>query len=51
MPAAALVFEQAALRRLGKPLEVAYGVPILALNETGFVAGAKLVIGGGLIAI
>jgi len=38
------------LRRIGKPIEVAYGVLFLASEEASFVTGAELVIDGGFIA-
>jgi NAD(P)-dependent dehydrogenase (short-subunit alcohol dehydrogenase family) len=38
------------LRRIGKPIEVAWGVLFLASEEASFVTGAELVIDGGFIA-
>ena len=38
------------LRRIGRPIEVAYGVLFLASDEALFVTGAELVIDGGFIA-
>lgn len=38
------------LRRLGDPIDVAYGVLYLASDEASFVTGAELVIDGGYIA-
>jgi NAD(P)-dependent dehydrogenase (short-subunit alcohol dehydrogenase family) len=37
------------LRRIGKPIEVAYGVLFLASDEASFITGAELVIDGGFI--
>jgi NAD(P)-dependent dehydrogenase (short-subunit alcohol dehydrogenase family) len=36
--------------RIGKPIEVAYGVLFIASHEASFVTGAELVIDGGYIA-
>jgi NAD(P)-dependent dehydrogenase (short-subunit alcohol dehydrogenase family) len=38
------------LRRIGKPIEVAYGVLFLASDEASFITGTELVIDGGVIA-
>lgn len=38
------------LRRLGEPIEVAYGVLFLASDEASFVTGAELTIDGGFVA-
>src|SRR5215471_12419181 len=40
----------APLWRIGKPIEVVYGVLFLASDEASFVTGAELVIDGGFIA-
>ncbi len=38
------------LRRIGQPIEVAYGALFLASDEASFVTGAELVVDGGFIA-
>jgi NAD(P)-dependent dehydrogenase (short-subunit alcohol dehydrogenase family) len=43
-------FVMTPLGRIGKHIEVAYGVLFLASDEASFVTGAELVIDGGFIA-
>ena len=38
------------LRRMGQPMEVAYGVLFLASDEASFITGTALVIDGGFLA-
>lgn len=38
------------MRRIGEPIEVAYGVLFLASDEASFITGTELVIDGGFIA-
>jgi len=38
------------LRRIGQPMEVAYGVLFLASDEASFITRTKLVIDGGFLA-
>lgn len=38
------------LRRIGQPIEVAYGVLFLASDEASFITGTELVIDGGFLA-
>jgi NAD(P)-dependent dehydrogenase (short-subunit alcohol dehydrogenase family) len=38
------------LRRLGQPMEVAYGVLFLASDDASFITGTELVIDGGFLA-
>lgn len=42
--------EATPLRRLGEPIDVAYGVLFLASDEASFITGTELVIDGGFIA-
>jgi 3(or 17)beta-hydroxysteroid dehydrogenase len=52
-PDASLREEQARqtpLRRIGSPIEVAYGVLFLASDEASFITGTELVIDGGFLA-
>jgi len=42
--------DQTPLRRLGEPIDVAYGVLFLASDEASFITGTELVIDGGFIA-
>jgi NAD(P)-dependent dehydrogenase (short-subunit alcohol dehydrogenase family) len=38
------------MKRLGRPVEVAYGILFLASDEASFVTGAELAIDGGYLA-
>jgi NAD(P)-dependent dehydrogenase (short-subunit alcohol dehydrogenase family) len=40
-----------ALKRLGRPIELAYGALFLASDESSFMTGASLVVDGGYIAL
>ena len=46
----ALAVAQTPMRRLGVPMDVAYGVLYLASDEASFVTGSELVIDGGWLA-
>ena len=46
----ALAVAQTPLRRIGVPMDVAYGVLYLASDESSFVTGSELVIDGGWLA-
>jgi NAD(P)-dependent dehydrogenase (short-subunit alcohol dehydrogenase family) len=45
---AAIWARKAALRRLGKPLDIARGALLLASDEADFITGHGLVVDGGL---
>jgi 3alpha(or 20beta)-hydroxysteroid dehydrogenase len=49
MPASATTRSLTPLRRIGKPIEVAFGLLFLASDEASFVTGAEFVIDGGFI--
>jgi NAD(P)-dependent dehydrogenase (short-subunit alcohol dehydrogenase family) len=44
------LIEWTPLRRIGKPIEVAYAVLFLASDEASFITGTELVVDGGFIA-
>ena len=51
MPASAPIkIAMTPLRRIGKPIEVAYGVLFLVSDEASFITGTELVIDGGFLA-
>ena len=39
--------EESILKRIGKPIEVAYGALFLASDESSFITGTPLMIDGG----
>ena len=49
-PSALSVIADSRHERIGKPIDVAYGVVFLASDEASFITGTELVIDGGFIA-